>query len=233
MEKASVSKMIGSPPGYIGYDEGGQLTEKIRRKPYSVVLFDEIEKAHPDVFNLMLQILDDGILTDSQGRRVDFKNAVIIMTSNLGAREITTNGRSLGFTYSESSDDDKGAIRERVMSSLKDAFRPEFLNRIDEIIVFDKLSDKDIRRIADNMIASVVKRISELGISISFDEHALDYLAKEGTDRVYGARPLRRTIVHKVEDGFASALLQGRFASGDTVSVTADENGLVWNKSEK
>ena len=231
MEKASVSKMIGSPPGYIGYDEGGQLTEKIRRKPYSVVLFDEIEKAHPDVFNLMLQILDDGILTDSQGRRVDFKNAVIIMTSNLGAREITTTGKTLGFTVSNAPSDEKAATRERVMASLKEAFRPEFLNRIDEIIVFDKLSDADIRRIADNMIGSVIKRIAALGVNISFDEKAMDYLAKEGTDRIYGARPLRRTIVHKVEDGFATAMLEGRFAKGDTVTVSADETGLVWNKA--
>lgn len=230
MEKASVSKMIGSPPGYIGYDEGGQLTEKIRRKPYSVVLFDEIEKAHPDVFNLMLQILDDGILTDSQGRRVDFKNAVIIMTSNLGAREITTTGKTLGFTASNAPADEKAATRERVMSALKDAFRPEFLNRIDEVIVFDKLSDADIRRIADNMIRAVVKRISAIGVNISFDGKAIDYLAREGTDNVYGARPLRRTIVHKVEDGFATAMLEGRFSKGDTVSVSADENGLVWNK---
>lgn len=230
MEKASVSKMIGSPPGYIGYDEGGQLTEKIRRKPYSVVLFDEIEKAHPDVFNLMLQILDDGILTDSQGRRVDFKNAVIIMTSNLGAREITTTGKTLGFTVSNAPKDEKAATRERVMTSLKEAFRPEFLNRIDEIIVFDKLSDADIRRIADNMIGSVIKRIAALGVNISFDEKAMDYLAREGTDKVYGARPLRRTIVHKVEDGFATAMLEGKFAKGDTVAVSADENGLIWNK---
>ena len=233
MEKASVSKMIGSPPGYIGYDEGGQLTEKIRRKPYSVVLFDEIEKAHPDVFNLMLQILDDGILTDSQGRRVDFKNAVIIMTSNLGAREITTTGKALGFTVSNAPADEKAATRERVMAALKEAFRPEFLNRIDEIIVFDKLSDADIRRIADNMIRSVVKRIAAIGVNISFDEKAMDYLAKEGTDKVYGARPLRRTIVHKVEDGFATAMLEGKFAKGDSVTVSADEKGLVWNKEEK
>ena len=233
MEKASVSKMIGSPPGYIGYDEGGQLTEKIRRKPYSVVLFDEIEKAHPDVFNLMLQILDDGILTDSQGRRVDFKNAVIIMTSNLGAREITTTGKTLGFTSSNAPADEKAATRERVMSALKEAFRPEFLNRIDEIIIFDKLSDSDIRKIANNMIASVVKRISAIGVNISFDEKAIDYLAKEGTDKVYGARPLRRTIVHKVEDGFATAMLAGKFTKGDTVNVSADKDGLIWNKEEK
>ncbi|MBR2473882.1 MAG: ATP-dependent Clp protease ATP-binding subunit [Clostridia bacterium] len=229
MEKASVSKLIGSPPGYIGYDEGGQLTEKIRRKPYSVVLFDEIEKAHPDVFNLMLQILDDGILTDSQGRRVDFKNAVIIMTSNLGARELTQKSGGLGFA-SVSSDASREEIKSKVVGHLKEAFRPEFINRIDEIIVFDKLTDEEIRRIADNMIKTVVGRIKALGVDVTFKDEALDYLAKEGTDRIYGARPLRRTITHKVEDSFATAMLDGTFAKGDKVEVSADENGLIWKK---
>ncbi len=229
MEKASVSKMIGSPPGYIGYDEGGQLTEKIRRKPYSVVLFDEIEKAHPDVFNLLLQILDDGILTDSQGRRVDFKNAVIIMTSNLGARELTQKSGGLGFA-SASGEADRDEMKKRVISHLKEAFRPEFINRIDEIIVFDKLTDSDIRQIADKMIKTVSDRIKALGIEVTFKDEAIDYLAKEGTDPVYGARPLRRTITHKVEDSFASAMLDGTFAKGDKVEVTADENGLKWTK---
>ena len=231
MEKASVSKMIGSPPGYIGYDEGGQLTEKIRRKPYSIVLFDEIEKAHPDVFNLMLQILDDGILTDSQGRRVDFKNAVIIMTSNLGARELTERTRSLGFaSEAASASADRAQMKERVMAHLKEAFRPEFINRIDEVIVFDKLTDGDIRKIADKMIGTVSKRIAELGVNVKFEESALDYLAREGTDPVYGARPLRRTITHLVEDSFATGMLEGKFSKGDSVSVTADEKGLVWKK---
>ncbi|MBE6610258.1 MAG: ATP-dependent Clp protease ATP-binding subunit [Ruminococcaceae bacterium] len=232
MEKASVSKMIGSPPGYIGYDEGGQLTEKIRRKPYSIVLFDEIEKAHPDVFNLMLQILDDGILTDSQGRRVDFKNAVIIMTSNLGARELTERTRSLGFA-SDSGDGsaDRERMKERVMGHLKEAFRPEFINRIDEVIVFDKLSDEDILQIAYKMTSTVAKRIEELGVKVTFEESAVKYLAKEGTDQVYGARPLRRTITHMVEDSFATGMLEGRFAKGDSVTVTADDKGLVWEKN--
>ena len=166
-------------------------------------------------------------------RRVDFKNAVIIMTSNLGAREITTTGKTLGFAASSAPTDEKSATRERVMAALKDAFRPEFLNRIDEIIVFDKLTDADIRRIADNMISSVIKRIEAIGVNISFDEKAMDYLAKEGTDKVYGARPLRRTIVHKVEDGFATAMLEGRFKKGDIVTVSADGSGLTWNKTEK
>ncbi len=229
MEKASVSKLIGSPPGYVGYDEGGHLTEKIRRKPYSVVLFDEIEKAHPDVFNVLLQILDDGILTDSQGRRVDFKNTVIIMTSNLGARHLVSKSRSIGFG-AEGSSDDIQSMKEKVIGELKETFRPEFINRIDEIIVFDKLSSDNIRKIADNMIASVKKRISALGIDVEFDSSAIDYLAREGTDPVYGARPLRRTITHKVEDSFATSMLEGKFKKGDTVKVTADENGLVWGK---
>lgn len=229
MEKASVSKLIGSPPGYIGYDEGGQLTEKIRRKPYSVVLFDEIEKAHPDVFNLMLQILDDGILTDSQGRRVDFKNAVIIMTSNLGARELTQKSGGLGFA-SVSEEASREEVKSKVIGHLKEAFRPEFINRIDEIIVFDKLGSDDIRRIADNMIRTVSMRIKELGVDVTFTDEAIDYLAREGTDPVYGARPLRRTITHKVEDSFATAMLDGSFGKGDSVKVGADENGLVWTK---
>ena len=229
MEKASVSKLIGSPPGYIGYDEGGQLTEKIRRKPYSVVLFDEIEKAHPDVFNLMLQILDDGILTDSQGRRVDFKNAVIIMTSNLGARELTHKSSSLGFA-AQNEEASREEIKGKVMAHLKEAFRPEFINRIDEIIVFDKLSADDIRRIADNMIKTVTDRIKSIGVDVTFLDSAMEYLAKEGTDPVYGARPLRRTIIHKVEDSFATAMLDGTFGKGDKVEVSADEGVLVWKK---
>ena len=230
MEKASVSKMIGSPPGYIGYDEGGQLTEKIRRNPYSVVLFDEIEKAHPDVFNLMLQILDDGILTDSQGRRVDFRNAVIIMTSNLGASELTKRTTTLGFSMGSEGGDDRAAMKEKVMEHLKAAFRPEFINRVDEIIVFDRLTDENIREIAEKMLKRVAARIEALGVKAEFDGSAVSYLAKEGTDPVYGARPLRRVITAKVEDSFASAMLDGSFAKGDRVRVTADENGLKWDK---
>ena len=229
MEKHSVSKLIGSPPGYVGFEEGGQLTEKIRRRPYSVVLFDEIEKAHPDVFNLMLQVLDDGILTDSQGRKVDFKNTVIIMTSNLGASELTKKGSSLGFTASTASDD-RDSMKERVTEHLKNAFRPEFINRIDEIIVFDRLTAEDIKTIAGNMLKKVAARIATLGVDVTFEESAVEYLAKEGTDPVYGARPLKRVITRKVEDSFATGMLDGTFAKGDSVSVTADENALVWNK---
>ena len=233
MEKHSVSKLIGSPPGYVGFEEGGQLTEKIRRRPYSVVLFDEIEKAHPDVFNLMLQVLDDGILTDSQGRRVDFKNTVIIMTSNLGASELTKKGSSLGFTASASVSDDRESMKERVTEHLKNAFRPEFINRIDEIIVFDRLTSEDIRVIAGNMLKKVASRIASLGVEVTFEASAVDYLAKEGTDPVYGARPLKRVITRKVEDSFATGMLDRTFAKGDSVSVTANEDGLVWTKKNK
>ena len=174
MEKHSVSKMIGSPPGYVGFDEGGQLTEKIRRHPYSVVLFDEIEKAHPDVFNILLQILEDGILTDAQGRRVDFKNSIIIMTSNVGASGLMQKASALGFGGDDTPKSEEARIHERVMASLRDTFKPEFLNRIDEIIVFSKLSDNEIKQIASLMLKSVEKRLETMNISISFSTEILD-----------------------------------------------------------
>ncbi len=234
MEKHSVSKLIGSPPGYVGFEEGGQLTQKIRRKPYSVVLFDEIEKAHPDVFNILLQILEDGILTDSQGRKVDFKNTVIIMTSNVGAQSINEPRRPLGFAASDDSEDVKKTIESGVMGYLKDTFRPEFLNRIDEIIIFNRLSDENIARIARIMLNDVEKRIHALGIAVSFDEALVKALAKEGFDPVYGARPLRRAIQRKVEDTFSTAMLEGQIQSGDTVLATPDEKGeTVFVKTEK
>lgn len=226
MEKHSVSKMIGSPPGYVGYDEGGQLTEKIRRHPYSVVLFDEIEKAHPDVFNIMLQILEDGILTDAQGRRVDFKNTVIIMTSNVGAQNIVGKRTAMGF-YSGA--DERAADHERiktaVMGQLKETFKPEFLNRVDEIIVFNKLTDEDIRKIARIMLDDIAKRIAGMGVTITFTDELVNMLAKEGMDEVYGARPLRREIQRKVEDNFASEMLEGKFTAGDKVEAGLGSDG--------
>jgi len=219
MEKHTVSKLIGSPPGYVGYDEGGQLTEKIRRSPYSVVLFDEIEKAHPDVFNMLLQILEDGILTDSQGRRVDFKNSVIIMTSNVGAGKITKPRTSLGFG---GSDDDQKDVKDLVMAELKQTFKPEFLNRVDDIIVFNKLSQENIEMIASNMLQLVGKRMEDIGIATAFDSSVVAELAKEGFDPVYGARPLRRAIVNKIEDMLSEAILQGNIAKGDSVTVVYD-----------
>ena len=226
MEKHSVSKMVGSPPGYVGFEEGGQLTEKVRRKPYSVILFDEIEKAHPDVFNILLQILDDGQLTDSQGRRVDFKNCVIIMTSNVGARSISE-PKSLGFA-SEAPDIESAnkKIRSNVTDELKKMFRPEFLNRVDDTIVFSQLSEEEIGKIALVMLQGLKKRLISNGIEVSFDESAVKMLAKEGFDPIYGARPLRRAITSKVEDLFAEKMLDGMVQSGDCVTVK-EENGEI------
>lgn len=220
MEKHTVSKLIGSPPGYVGFEEGGQLTEKVRRKPYSVILFDEIEKAHPDVFNIMLQILDDGILTDSQGRKVDFKNTVIIMTSNLGAKQITGK-KSLGFVQTEEDfSKEQEKIKESVMSELKNAFRPEFLNRIDEIIVFEQLSKADIKEIAKRLMTSVTDRLAKMGITVNIDQSVIDEVSEKGFDAVYGARPLKRAIQTMVEDKIAEAMLEGKCAEGDNVTVS-------------
>ena len=226
MEKHSVSKLIGSPPGYVGFEEGGQLTEQIRRKPYSVVLFDEIEKAHPDVFNMMLQILDDGRLTDSQGRRVDFKNTVIIMTSNIGSKNIVE-PKNLGFQTSTNPDDANRDMRKNVMDELKKAFRPEFLNRVDEIIVFNRLTDEDIKKITSIMLEGFNKRLAANGIQCEFEDSALELLAKEGFDPVYGARPLRRAIQSKVEDLFAEEMLSGSIKFGSTVSVSVQDGNIV------
>ena len=234
MEKHSVSKLIGSPPGYVGYDEGGQLTEKLRRRPYSVVLFDEIEKAHPDVFNIMLQILEDGILTDAQGRRVDCKNTIIIMTSNVGASGITM-PKKLGFTGDAESavKDEREKVRGTAMEALKATFRPEFLNRLDEIIVFNKLTGEDIEKITSLMLAEVRKRIENLGISVTFAPEVVAHLAKEGFDPVYGARPLRRAIVRKVEDSFSEAMLQGQVKAGDTVEAVLEGDGIRYQPARE
>ena len=229
MEKHSVSKLIGSPPGYVGYEEGGQLTEQIRRRPYSVVLFDEIEKAHPDVFNILLQVLEDGVLTDSQGRHVDFRNTILILTSNVGASELAAT-KSLGFTSGDAAKNDAEARRERMMAALKSTFRPEFLNRIDDIIVFNSLEQKDIESIALLMLEEVVKRIEELGIHISFDPSVPALLAKEGFDPTYGARPLRRAVVRLVEDAVSTEMLEGNIHAGDTVSARAENGKLVFEK---
>ena len=231
MEKHSVSKMIGSPPGYVGFDEGGQLTEKIRRHPYSVVLFDEIEKAHPDVFNILLQILEDGILTDAQGRRVDFKNSIIIMTSNVGASGLMQKASALGFGGDDTPKSEEARIHERVMASLRDTFKPEFLNRIDEIIVFSKLSDNEIKQIASLMLKSVEKRLETMNISISFDDDVIALLAREGTDPVYGARPMRREIQRRIEDALSTEILDGKIAAGDNVQCRLDGDKILFQKN--
>lgn len=220
MEKHTVSKLIGSPPGYVGFDEGGQLTEKIRRKPYSVVLFDEIEKAHPDVFNMLLQILEDGVLTDSQGRKVSFKNAVIIMTSNVGASKITDPKGAMGF--GEKGDENTN-IEELVMADLKATFKPEFLNRVDEIIVFNQLEKKDIEEIARRMLKSLTKQLKELGTEIEFTPNAISALADAGFDKVYGARPLRRAIQTKIEDRLSELILENKLGEKCTVDFKDGE----------
>ncbi|MCD8017671.1 MAG: ATP-dependent Clp protease ATP-binding subunit [Oscillospiraceae bacterium] len=229
MEKHTTSKLIGSPPGYVGYDEGGQLTEKVRRKPYSVILFDEIEKAHEDVFNIMLQILDDGRLTDSQGRRVDFKNTVIVMTSNVGARNITEKRGRLGFDHggesgAERSDEE---IRSLIMQDLRRTFKPEFLNRIDDTIVFHTLTHENIAEITRNMLAEVSERIAGLGVKFTYTDAAVAALAEKGYDAEYGARPLRRLIQSKVEDAVAERMLDGTLHEGGTASVDAEEGEIT------
>ena len=228
MEKHSVSRLVGSPPGYVGYDEGGQLTTAVRQRPYSVVLFDEIEKAHPDVFNILLQILEEGRLTDSQGRVVDFRNTVIIMTSNVGAREITAT-TPLGFTSSANGGMDDKEMKQRVMGKVKKLFRPEFLNRIDEIIVFKSLTEEEIVKIVDLMIADLRERLIEQNMSINLTPEASRFVAKEGTDLSFGARPLRRAIQRLIEDPLSEQLLEGRWSSGSVIDVDVEDDKLVFN----
>ena len=233
MEKHSVSKLIGSPPGYVGYDEGGQLSEKIRRKPYSVLLFDEVEKAHPDVFNILLQVLDDGHITDAQGRRIDFKNTVIIMTSNVGARNIVA-PKKLGFASQTDEESNYKDMQKNVMDEVKKLFKPEFLNRIDETIVFHSLTKENIREIVGIMFAQLSKRMEKnLGIRIEMSEAAVDFIAKEGFDEVYGARPLRRAIQQKIEDQLAEHILDGRVKEGNLVTVDVAEEQLIFIPSKK
>ncbi len=232
MEKHSVSKMIGSPPGYVGYEEGGQLSEKVRRNPYSVILFDEIEKAHPDVFNILLQVLDDGHITDSTGRKVDFKNTVIIMTSNAGAQNIIS-PKNLGFASDNSKEHNHAVMKERVMEEVKNIFKPEFLNRIDDTIVFHTLTKENIGSIVDILLASINKRIKEqMNMTIKLDDAARNYIIDNGYDEKYGARPLKRALQSKVEDELAEKILEGSFKSGDSVLVSLKDDKLVFSKSK-
>ena len=233
MEKHTVSRLVGSPPGYVGHEEGGQLTEKVRRKPYSVVLFDEIEKAHEDVWNILLQILEDGIVTDSQGRRVDFKNTIIVMTSNVGARNITAADKPLGFDGREADTDESARferIKQAVMEELRRTFKPEFLNRIDETIVFRQLTEEDIRRIAQRMLEITGKRMAQQNITLLADEEAVAALAKDGFDPQYGARPLRRAIQNEVEDAVAEQMLEGKLQSGDTARICLRDGKVAIEK---
>ncbi|MDI3481029.1 MAG: ATP-dependent Clp protease ATP-binding subunit ClpC [Tepidanaerobacteraceae bacterium] len=231
MEKFAVSRMLGAPPGYVGYEEGGELTEKVRRKPYSVVLFDEIEKAHPDVFNILLQILEDGRLTDSKGRTVDFKNTIVIMTSNVGANLIQKS-RVMGFTPEQEEEKNYANMKDRVLDELRRTFRPEFLNRVDEIIVFHALTQENIRSIVTLMINEVNERLKENDISIEVTDAAKDLLAKEGFDPMYGARPLRRAIQKRIEDRLSEELLKGNISAGDTVLIDVHDGELTFKKKE-
>lgn len=231
MEKHTVSRLVGSPPGYVGYEEGGQLTEKVRRKPYSVILFDEIEKAHPDVFNMLLQILDDGILTDSQGRRVDFKNCVIIMTSNVGARLITDKQTAFGFADSaEEGERNDAKIKEAVMGELRNTFRPEFLNRVDDIIVFHRLTKPQIKEIAARLLGNLQKRIETMDIHVSFSDEAIEKIADAGFDEVYGARPLKRAIQSQIEDTLSEAMLRGEVKAQHSYTCRVEDDGFTFTE---
>jgi ATP-dependent Clp protease ATP-binding subunit ClpB len=221
MEKHSVARLIGAPPGYIGYEEGGYLTEAVRRRPYSVILMDEIEKAHPEVFNILLQVLDDGRLTDGHGRTVDFRNTVVVMTSNLGSQRIQA-------IAGEGGDYDYGAMKEAVMEVVGQHFRPEFVNRVDEMVVFHPLEREQIRRIAVIQLGFLRKRLESHGFGLAVSDAALDLLGEAGFDPVYGARPLKRAIQHQIENPLAQKILAGDFASGDTIEVDVQDGRFVF-----
>ena len=225
MEKFSVSRLIGSPPGYVGHEEGGQLTEKVRRKPYSVILFDEIEKAHPDIFHLLLQVFDDGQLTDSLGRRVDFKNTVIIMTSNVGARNLSDFGKGIGFSGTTDEDEHSKSI---ITKALKRTFAPEFLNRIDDVIMFNPLKKEDIFKIIDIELSGLYKRVEALGYKLNITEAAKEFIAEKGLDVKYGARPLKRAIQKYVENEMAEVIIEASVTEGDEIKV-----GIKEDKGEK
>lgn len=225
MEKFSISRLIGAPPGYIGYEEGGQLTEKIRRKPYSVVLLDEIEKAHPDVFNMLLQVLDDGFLTDSLGRKIDFRNTIIIMTSNIGARQVKEFGQGVGFGTSARLAQSEANEKSIVENALKKVFAPEFLNRIDDVITFNPLSKEDIFKIIDIELSKLYSRINDLGYHVELSEKAKNFIADKGYDKQYGARPLKRAIQKYIEDPLAEEIVSNQIHAGDSIVFDLDEKG--------
>ena len=225
MEKFSVSRLVGAPPGYVGYEEGGQLTEKVRRKPYSVVLLDEIEKAHPDVFNILLQVLDDGVLTDGLGRKVDFRNTIVIMTSNIGVRDLKDFGAGIGFATQSRKDNKAEVIKSTIQNALKKTFSPEFLNRLDDVIIFNSLEKEHIHKIIDISLGKLFKRISDLGYQVTLTESAKDFLSDKGYDPQFGARPLNRAIQKYLEDPIAEEILKGEISEGDTLIIN-------YNKSE-
>lgn len=224
MEKHSVSRLIGSPPGYVGYEQGGQLTEKVRRKPHCVILFDEIEKAHEDVFNLLLQLLDEGQLTDGLGRKVNFKNALIILTSNIGVKEVNSYGKAMGFETATGIINEETRAREIIEKALKKKFRPEFLNRIDEAIIFKGLDKEDIHKIIYLEVNNLEKRLAEMNFKLNISDEAVSYLAEQGYDEAYGARPLARAIQHYVEDAIADEILQGNIVEGELIKIGFDKS---------
>ncbi|HNS67673.1 MAG TPA: AAA family ATPase, partial [Mesotoga infera] len=232
MERFSVSRLIGAPPGYVGYDEGGTLTERIRKRPFSVILFDEIEKAHPDIFNILLQIMDDGRLTDSQGRQVDFRNTIVIMTSNLGGEFINKTKTSIGFVESTRQDREYESMKTSVLEEVKKTFRPEFLNRLDEIVVFHQLTKEQIKVIIDILMRDMRKRLKEKHLELVLSEKAQDFLVEEGFNPVYGARPLKRAIQKYVEDPLSEELLRGRFHEGDMITIELKNKLLVFTRKK-
>ena len=235
MERFAVSRLVGAPPGYVGYEEGGQLTEAVRRQPYSVVLLDEIEKAHPEVFNILLQVMEDGRLTDSQGRIVDFKNTVIIMTSNIGAAQIS-GGDGIGFRSARKADEDARAyegMKNRVIEEMKKVFRPEFLNRVDEVMVFHSLTSQQILQIVDLMLNRVGVQLEAKGMSLEASDDVKEVLAKEGFDPAFGARPLRRAVQRVIEDPLSEEILLGRFSDGDTIIAELEDGKVIFKKTEK
>jgi ATP-dependent Clp protease ATP-binding subunit ClpC len=223
MEKFAISRLIGAPPGYVGYEEGGQLTERVRRKPYSVVLLDEIEKAHPDVFNLLLQVLDDGYITDSLGRKIDFRNTIIMMTSNIGSRQLKEFGQGVGFNTSARSASVEANAKSVIENALRKAFAPEFLNRIDDVIMFNSLSKEDIHKIIDIELNHLIKRMEELNYKIKVGEDAKDFIAEKGYDSNYGARPLKRAIQKYLEDPLAEEIIKSKLSEGDSIEVGFDK----------
>jgi ATP-dependent Clp protease ATP-binding subunit ClpC len=234
MERFAVSRLVGAPPGYVGYEEGGQLTEAVRRRPYSVVLLDEIEKAHPEVFNILLQMMEDGRLTDSQGRIVDFKNTVIIMTSNVGAQKLSEEDRGIGFRPDRRTGHERAyeIMESRVMDELKRAFRPEFLNRVDDMIVFHSLTAQEIHEIVDLMLSHVNKQLATQGLWLRVNEDVKKLLADEGYDPNYGARPLRRAVQRLIEDPLSEQVLLGRFSEGDRIEGFVDDGRVAFRKAE-
>ena len=223
MEKFAISRLVGAPPGYVGYEEGGQLTEKIRRKPYAVLLLDEIEKAHPDVFNMLLQVLDDGYLTDSLGRKIDFRNTIIIMTSNIGSRQLKDFGQGVGFGTSAKVDQADSHAKSVIENALKKTFAPEFLNRVDDVMVFNSLDRDDIHKIIDIELAKLFDRINDLGYKITLSKSAKDYIADKGFDKQYGARPLKRAIQKYIEDALAEEIINSKLKEGDSIKMDLDK----------